>query len=403
MGMISVEHARQAIRDKAAPLGTETVRLEDACGRVAAADIIAEISQPPFAASAMDGYAARFEDARAAGARLRVIGEVRAGGGPARAVEPGTAVRIFTGGVIPAGADHVVIQEDVERDGDAVVIKCDQPDARHIRRAGLDFEKGSVLKKAGSRLSAIDLSLLAAANIAAASVVRRPVIAYFDNGDELVEPGAPLAPGKIVGSNRYALAELIKEWGGVARYLGRASDDPASIRALIDRAAGADVLVPIGGASVGDHDHARSVFAGADGKLIFEKIAVRPGKPTWFGALNKTLALGLPGNPASAIVCAALFLRPLINRLLGAEDDSSAFVKSVLVDAVPANGPRETYLRGMARQDGGGRMCVTPSLDQDSSLLSVLARADVLIRRPPNAAAAAEGDFVECLVMRPAG
>lgn len=401
MGMVSVEDALRAICDSAATLEAETVRLEDACGRVLAGDIIAEISQPPFAASAMDGYAVRFNDARAVGARLRVIGEARAGAAGWKAVEAGSAIRIFTGGVIPDGADHVIIQEDVERDGESIVVKDEQTDPRHIRRAGLDFNKGAVLIKAGSRLSAIDLSLLAAANVATARVTRRPIVAYFDNGDELVDPGAPLAPGRIVGSNRYALGELIKEWGGKARYLGRASDDPSSIRALIERARGADALVPIGGASVGEHDHARAVFSQAGGRLIFEKIAVRPGKPTWFGALDKTLVLGLPGNPASAIVCAVLFLRPLIDRLLGVDAAGLKFMKAILDGAEPSNGPRETYLRGKARHDDQGRFCVAPSANQDSSLISVLAQADVLIRRLPHAPAAEKGDLVDCLIMRP--
>ncbi|MEQ8935824.1 MAG: molybdopterin molybdotransferase MoeA [Amphiplicatus sp.] len=402
MTMLSVEDALRTIRDNAATLEAETIHLEMAGGRVVAGDIVAQISQPPFAASAMDGYAARLQDVRAVGARLRVIGEARAGASGGQTVEPGTAVRIFTGGVLPSAADHVIIQEEVDRDGDFITLTSAQISHQNIRRAGLDFEKGAVLKKAGSRLSAIDLSLLAAANIASASVARRPVVAYFDNGDELVDPGAPLASGKIVGSNRYALGELIKEWGGDARYLGRASDDPSSIRTLIERARDADVLVPIGGASVGEHDHARAVFSQAGGKLIFEKIAVRPGKPTWFGALDKTLVLGLPGNPASAIVCAALFLRPLIGKMLAADDSYGKRVKAVLDGSLSANGPRETYLRGKARYDDKARLTVAPSADQDSSLLGVLAAADVLMRRPPHAPAAERGDLVECILIRPA-
>ncbi|MEE2692608.1 MAG: gephyrin-like molybdotransferase Glp [Pseudomonadota bacterium] len=399
--MLSVEEALRVLRDSASPLQAETVGLEDACGRVLAEDLAAAIAQPPFAASAMDGYAVRLADVRGVGSRLRVIGEVRAGGVSNVRVETGTAVRIFTGAAVPEGADHVLIQEDAQRDGSDIIVKVSQQSTANIRAAGIDFEQGSLLKRAGSRLSPVDISLAAAANIATLRVTRRPAVAFFDNGDELREPGSELLPGQIVGSNRYALGALIGEWGAEPRYLGRAADTTSSIQELYDRASGADVLAPIGGASVGDYDYVRAAFAEAGGRLIFEKIAVRPGKPTWFGELGGALVLGLPGNPASAIVCAALFLRPLIARLLGVRENGLRFVPAVLAGFAPANGPRETYLRGKARFDGEGRLFVEPAGQQDSSLLAVLAASDALIRRRPNAPAAQTGTFVDCLFLRP--
>ncbi len=394
--MLSVNDALDVIRTAAFPLGAETVFVGDALGRVLAAPVVSGIDQPPFRASAMDGYAVRRADARE-GARLRLIG-VAAAGAPFRgAVGAGEAVRIFTGAVAPDGADHIVIQEEATEVDGSILIAAAQTGGSNIRAAGIDFAAGSILKKQGARLSAIDLGLIASANISSVLAYRRPMVACFDNGDELVEPGAALADGQIIGSNRFALEALIGSWGAAPRYLGRAADQRSDVRRKFEDRGDADVIVAIGGASVGDHDHVQGAFADAGGAVLFSKIAVRPGKPTWFGRLGETLVLGLPGNPASAIVCAILFLRPLIARLAGEEAEDSA-IRAALTAPLKPNGARETYLRGRVTVDQTGRLNAEPYSKEDSSLLTPLSAGNCLIRRGANAPEAAAGDLVDCIL-----
>jgi len=400
--MVSVEEALSLIAGAVVAPTFEIVPVGKACGRVSAQDIVAAIDQPPFRASAMDGYAVRFADAKE-GARLRVVGASAAGSPFAGAVGAGEAVRIFTGAAAPAGADHVVIQEETREETSAeegvVVIAAAQAKPSHLRAAGIDFSAGDILKRAGARLSPIDLGLIAAANISEVSVAKRPIVAYFDNGDELREPGDALADGMIVGSNRFALNALIEEWGGEAHYLGRAADDADAIRRKIEEAHGADILVTIGGASVGDHDYVKSSFVDCGGEFIFSKIKMKPGKPTWFGRLDRLRALGLPGNPASAVVCAILFLRPLI-ALSSGEGPAPSIVKAVLAAPMPANGSRESYVRGQLDVDATGRLIATPNLREDSSLYSPLATGDCLIRRPADAPDAPAGAIIDWIIYR---
>ncbi len=397
--MISVDEALAEIRKAAAPLNVERVAIGDAAGRVLATDVTAAVSQPPFRSSAMDGYAVRFADARTGGT-LKVVGEAAAGKPFTGEIGAGEAARIFTGGVVPPGADHVVIQEDVTAGGGAIVIMSEQARPSNIREAGIDFRAGVAIRKAGARLKPADLGLIASANVAEIAVRRRPVVAFFDNGDELVEPGAALRDGEIVGSLRFAFAPLIAAWGAVPRYVGRAGDDRAAIRRLFDQAKDADALVTIGGASVGDHDHVRAAFAEAGGAMIFSKVSVKPGKPTWFGALGACRVLGLPGNPASAIVCANLFLRPLVSALSGA-GDGTLRLRAALHGSLGANGARESFLRGRIEAIDDGRLRVTPFRNQDSSLLTPLAEGNCLIRRLADAPATQEGDLVDCLLLAP--
>lgn len=391
--MLSVEQAISAILENVETLPAETVALTALPGRILAEDIKARMTQPPFAASAMDGYAVRIADARP-GAVLKVIGEAPAGAPYAGAVGAGEAVRVFTGAVIPDGAGHVVIQEDVLRDGDQITINQAPEAPRNIRAAGIDFREGDMLAHAGERLHELHGAIFAAANIAAVSVYRRPRLAVFANGDELMEPGADLKPGQIVNSNRYAICALIESWGGEAVYLGRAGDDEASIREHFRRGADCDVIVPIGGASVGDYDYVKSAFAKEGGEILFSKVAVRPGKPAWCGKLGRARVAGLPGNPASAIVTAALFVQPLVRRLAG-RIWSAPFATARVTQALGANGGREGYLRAVAA-DGA----VAPAPDQDSSLLLPFAAANALIRRPAHAPAVAAGSEVEFVRLR---
>ena len=395
---LTVAEARDRMLAYAARLGTEDVALADALGRVLAAPIVADRDQPPFDASAMDGWAIRRADL-SPDARFRIVGESAAGRAHARPVEAGQAVRIFTGAPVPPGADLVVIQENATRDGDTVRFAIDRdPPPSNIRPAGGDFRTGDALLAEGVRIDAWRLSLAAAAGRARLSVARRPRVAILATGDELVPPGATPAPDQIFESGSFSLAALVQAWGGQAVRLPALADDLDAIVHAVD-AAQADLIVTVGGASVGDHDLVKPALTTLGLALRVETVAVRPGKPTWFGTLGDgRRVLGLPGNPASALVCAELFLRPLLAALSGA-DSAVTLGAAVLAAPLPANGPREHWMRAARTIDAEGRARVTPFPDQDSSLIGVFARADGLIRRLPGASAAEAGDVVEVLAL----
>jgi molybdopterin molybdotransferase len=407
MTLLSLDEARALLVADVAPLEAETLPIAECGGRTLAADLIAARDQPPDPVSAMDGYAVREEEA-VAGAVLEVIGDAPAGAPFGGSLTPGNAVRIATGGVVPHGAGRIVIQEIVERDGDRIRI-CTAPGAAlYVRPAGCDFAAGQVLARAGALLTPARIGLAAAANRGTLQVRRRPRVAIFASGDELREPGAALAPGTIVNSAAYALAELVAAWGGVAIRHDILSDDRDRCADQI-RAAGldADVILPLGGASVGERDVLRPVLQGFGAHILFERIAVQPGKPCWHArfsdgpldaARDRRLVLGLPGNPASAFVCAHLLLKPLMLALLGrAEPDR--LVSAALTQSMPEGAGREVYWRARLRADGAGRLEVTPDDRQDSSLQTPLASANALIRRVPNAPAAAAGDLAEVLLI----
>lgn len=395
--MISVDEAIDHILNGVASVGAELVSLSALPGRIAASDVIAQMTQPPFSASAMDGYAVQFSSV-GEDAVLSVIGEAPAGVPFDGHVGPNEAVRIFTGGVVPEGADHVIIQEDVVREGNVIRVNGVQQAPAHIRPAGVDFRNGDVIVAKGTQFHEIHGAICAAANIGKVSARRRPKVALFSNGDELVEPGSSLAPGKIVNSNHFALSAMIKRWGGEPIYLGCAPDDEAALCRFFERGQDADIIVPIGGASVGDYDFVKSAFAAVGGTIVFSKIAVRPGKPTWFGNIEKTRVIGLPGNPASAIVTAALFLQPLVRKLAG-EDFTSIREVATLNTDIEANGARESYLRAQIFETNNG-LEVAASPNQDSSLLSPFDLADALIRRQVNAPKLCAGQKVEVIRMR---
>jgi molybdopterin molybdotransferase len=342
----------------------------------------------------MDGYAVRKSDA-VKGATLRVIGTSPAGHPFNGVIGNGEAVRIFTGGVVPRGADSIVIQEDTTAHDEAVTINEAAKQGRHIRRVGLDFTTGDVIATKGRRLTARDLSLIAAADLAEVPVVRRPRVAVVATGDELSRPGEPRKPGGIVASSGYGLCAMIAKWGGAAVDLGILPDTMEAVGSIAEKSKGADLVLTIGGASVGDHDLVQRALGPQGFTLDFWKIAMRPGKPLIFGRLGTTPLIGLPGNPVSTLICALLFVKPAIAAMLGDRDQTPA-LRAKLARNLPANDGRQDYVRGRLEIRDGNRW-VAPFPVQDSSMQSTLARADALIVRAPGAPASAIGDAVEIL------
>src|SRR5580704_10959241 len=394
-----VADALAAILAGAEPLGEEMVALDAAYHRVLARDVAALRTQPPQAMSAMDGYAVRASDAAHVNARLKVIGEVAAGRPFDRALGPREAARIFTGGVVPDGADAVVLQEDTVVDGTGISITEAAVAGRHIRPAGVDFREGDLLLAAGSRLTDRDLSLAASMNHPELPVRRRPKVALLATGDELVMPGVTPGPGQIVYSNGYALKALARAEGADTIDLGIAADTLESTTAGIRRArdAGADILVTTGGASVGDHDLVQQSLKAEGVNIAFWKIAMRPGKPMMHGRLGAMRVIGVPGNPVSSYVCTLLFVVPLIRALSGCKVTHHARESVLLGRDVGANDGREDYLRARIEQRADGSLIATPVDHQDSSLLGNLSAARALMIRAPFAPAAKAGSPCEIL------
>jgi molybdopterin molybdotransferase len=399
VALISVADALAAILAGADPMPEEMVALEAAHHRVLARDVAARRTQPPQAMSAMDGYAVRASDASQVNAKLKVIGEVAAGRPFDRAIGPGEAARIFTGGVIPDGADAVVIQEDAVADGNSITITEAATPGRNVRPAGVDFSAGDVLLKAGIRLSDRDLSLAASMNYPELPVRKRPKLALLATGDELVMPGTTPGPGQIVYSNGYALRALARAEGADTIDLGVAADTIEATTAGIRRAreAGADILVTTGGASVGDHDLVKTSLEAERVKMAFWKIAMRPGKPMMHGRLGPMRVVGVPGNPVSSYVCTMLFVVPLIRALSGRKSIHHARETALLGGDIAANDQREDYLRARLKERDDGTLIATPVTKQDSSLLANLAAAQALVVRPPFAPAAKAGSACEIL------
>lgn len=391
--MITVEVARSRVLAGLKPNPAEVLPLGQALGRVLAEDVAARVAHPPVDVSAMDGYAVRAADLVSPAATLTIVGESAAGRPFTDTVAAGQAVRIFTGAALPAGADTVVMQEDTSRNGDAVVITVTQPAGKFIRTAGLDFTIGQPMLRAGTLVGPRQIALAAAMNVPWLAVRRRPRVAVLSTGDEIVMPGDALAPGQIVSSNGPGLAALITASGGEAVQLGIAADSRESLSAMVRAAAGCDLLVTSGGASVGDYDLVQDVLAENGMDLDFWKIAMRPGKPLMFGTLRHVPVLGLPGNPVSALVCGYLFLVPML-RVLSGLPGTVDTVAAVLGADVRANDEREEYLRGSLARRADGALVATPFTRQDSAVVSGLAAAECLIVRPAHAPAARAGDGV---------
>ncbi|WP_421723664.1 gephyrin-like molybdotransferase Glp [Bauldia sp.] len=401
MSLLPVAEAIDRIVGDVDPLSAETVAIADAHDRVLAEPLVARRDQPPFPASAMDGYAVRASDATA-GARLTVIGTAAAGDRFGGAVSPGEAVRIFTGAPVPPGADTILIQENAERlDENTVLVREPPEQGRHIRMAGLDFRADDGLLGAGSRLTPSQIALAAAMGYGALPVRRRPIVAIVATGDELVPPGAEPGPDQIVSSNSVGVAAIVRDAGGAPHDLGITADEPSALARSIAaaEAISADILVTLGGASVGDHDLVQKALLDAGMTLDFWRIAMRPGKPLMFGRLGDRRVLGLPGNPVSAMVCGLLFLKPLVGALLGRPrvDPTEA---AVLGAPMPANQARQDYVRARFGETSDGRPLATPLPVQDSAMLTVLAEADCLIVREPHAEPSWPGDPCQIIRLR---
>lgn len=385
--MISVDEARAHLFALVSPLEAETVPLAQAAGRVLAQDAVATRDQPPFAASSMDGYAMNSAEVELH-AMFKLVGEAAAGKRFSGDVKPGQTVRIFTGAPMPEGTDFVVIQENTEQRGDLVTITDGPGTKSNVRPAGVDFRAGDRLT-APRRLSPSDVALLAAMNIPDVPVTRRPVVALISNGNELVMPGEVPGPDQIIASNTFGLKALFEEAGAQVRMLPVARDTTRSLTAALELAAGADVVITIGGASVGDHDLVEEVTGTLGMERSFYKVLMRPGKPLMAGRLGDAAMIGLPGNPVSAMICGHIFVLPLLRYMLGLPDTLPQMRKAVLSAPLSENGPRAHYMR--ATLDGSD---IAAAEDQDSSLLSVLARANALILRPPKDPARAVGEIV---------
>jgi molybdopterin molybdotransferase len=398
---MSVAEALSRVLAGAEPLPAEAAPLIDAHGRVLTDDLKALRTQPPASMSAMDGYAVRSPDVAQVPARLKVIGEVAAGHPFDGNVAPGEAARIFTGGVLPPGADTIVIQENTTREGDAVLVTTGSGKGKHVRVAGLDFAQGAALLPKGHRLSDRDLALAAAMNHPTLPLHRRPKVAVLATGDELVMPGVTPGFGEIVYSNGYATMALARREGCEVIDLGIAPDRVDATVAAVRRARvqSPDILVTSGGASVGDYDLVQKALAAEGLALSFWKVALRPGRPMMHGRLGDMHVLGLPGNPVSAYVCAVLFLVPLIRRLAGRSDLEPVLEPAVLGCDLPANDERADYLRATLARGPEGLPVATPAPVQDSSMLAPLARADCLLVRAPHAPAAKAGSRCDILTL----
>lgn len=404
MALLPVSDAKARLLDRAAPIKVvEKVPLAQAAGRVLATGVAAKLTQPPFNSSAMDGYALAAADAPTVGSELTVIGSAAAGHAFEGRLGRGETVRIFTGAPVPEGADTILIQEDAEKIGENRIRTTFQVAAgRHIRPRGQDFAEGETVLKAGTLLDFSHLTVAAAMNHPELSVYRKPVVAVLATGDELIQPGGNPAPAQIIASNTFGIAALVRENGGEVLDLGIAPDRQEAIEKAISmaRLAGADILVTLGGASVGDHDLVQSTLKSVGMELDFWRIAMRPGKPLMVGSLDGMHVLGLPGNPVASMVTGMLFLEPLLLRLAGLPERRRE-VEGITANALKPNDLRQDYLRSKLSRNEQGQLVADANPKQDSSMMKIFAHADGLIVRPPHAPELAAGEPCPILLIRP--
>ncbi len=397
--LLPVADALARVLDGLETTNAESIPLEDAAGRILAEDVTATLTQPPFDASAMDGYAVRAEDVATVPCALVLIGQAAAGHPFSGEVKSGEAVRIFTGAPLPRGADTVIMQENTQAGSDGVTILEGADRGNFVRPRGFDFSDGQALIAAPRRLGAREITLAATMNAATVAVRRRPVVAILATGDELVPLGQTPGEGQIISSIPHGIAAMVENAGGRPFPLGIARDTKESLADHLEKAGDADILLTIGGASVGEHDLVQGALTDRGMALDFWKIAMRPGKPLMFGTLGAQRVIGVPGNPVSALVCARIFLVPMLEAMLGLVRSRSAETRVTLAVPLGENGPRQHYMRATLTRDSNGRALATPVRSQDSSLLSPLAEAGCLLIRPPLATAAAQGDDIPALLL----
>jgi molybdopterin molybdotransferase len=400
LSLISVEEALDRVLDGVTVLSTEEVAIGEAHGRILAAPLVSRRTQPPFDVSSMDGYAVRGADLAERGARLKLVGESAAGRPFDGKIKSGEVVRIFTGAIVPEGADTVVPQEDAKTESGTVTLPPAKQGA-YVRKRGLDFAEGRTMLEAGRRLNARDVGLAAAMDFPVVAVVRRPRVAIIATGDELVPPGAGGGADRIVASNPISLTALLGQESAIVSDLGIVPDKVDAIAAAIRRAREtADVLITLGGASVGDHDLIAPALKAEKIALAFHRIALRPGRPLLLAIAGDLRVLGLPGNPVSSYVCALLFVVPLLRKLQGRRDLLPSLVSATLGVDLPANDHRQDYLRSRVERRSDGRLVVTPHDRQDSSMQAVLVGSDGLLVRAPNAPAATAGSTCQVLIFQ---
>ncbi|MEO1656656.1 MAG: molybdopterin molybdotransferase MoeA [Pseudomonadota bacterium] len=395
--MISVDEAVTIIAKEIKALPTEEVAIEEAVGRTLAAPPRARLTHPPARMSAMDGYAVALTEELKEGATFELRGEAPAGR-PFEGTLDNGAVRVFTGSVIPEGANHVIIQEEVDRQSNVIKLTTNQPEARHVRGMGTDFSSGDDILPAGYVVKPIDVALIAAAGITQVTVIKKPVIALFANGDELVAPSDTPGPGQVVNSITLGLKPLLESWGAIVLDLGVARDRKESVKAKFDQASHADLTVPIGGASVGDYDVVKQLGRERF-ELHFDKVAVKPGKPVWLGGNDQGSILGLPGNPSSAFACSHLFVRLAIEAFLGRPSAALKLERARLIEPVGPNGNRENFLRAVVQHNDQGQLCARVEGRQDTALLSPFAASNALLRRMPGQPASEPGATAEVLLI----
>ena len=389
--MISFEQALSKLLFLAKKIDIEVVKIEEACGRVLREETISSRDQPPFDASSMDGYALKKSD-KLPSKKLLVIGKVAAGASFGGSVSEGQAVRIFTGAPMPTGTNSVLIQEDAVEVENVITIQDKVEENDFVRKKGCDYKAGKTLLQKGVILKSFDIALLASMNFPLLTVTRRPIVSIISTGDELIFPGNSPKPNQIVASNTYGLKALINKWGAIGHILPIARDNKTSLEKALDLAVPADLVITIGGASVGEHDYVNEVFNTINVKHSFYKVAMRPGKPILAGKNKNTIFMGLPGNPVSALVCAHLFLKPLIGKMLGTVELNNIEKKAYLANDLAENAGRKHFMRAFLKNDS----LEIPS-DQYSSLLSVLQKSNALAIRQPNEKAAKKGDLISYL------
>ena len=395
--LLPVADARRNIVSSLKPVGQEKIELAQALGRVLAEDAIANVSHPPADVSAMDGYAIRLADFSSPPTALKLVGESAAGHPWTGEIQPGEAVRIFTGAYVPAGTDSVVIQENTSADGETVTINKLPETGKNIRPQAQDFRAGDTVLSPPRRFTARDTGLLAAMNLPEISVFRRPRIGILSTGDEIVQPGETVGNGQIVSANGPGLCSFVDSRGGLGVNLGVVPDNVNALRNAIVQAERLDLLVTSGGVSVGEHDLVKKAASEGGLKVSFHKIAMRPGKPLLFGHFGNLPLLGLPGNPVSAMVCAVLFLGPALDALLGLPGDAPTTTTARLTEALKANDDREDYIRAELKPCEGGLPLIAPLQRQDSAMIAALARANALLIRAPHAPSAKSGDIVQAI------